>query len=146
MVPLFDADASALVSEPVIFARSNINKEDNPSGDDLLGYLQPFPMNGTGWHRCVYVLYEHAERIDFSAYLKGISAGQTFAVDKLSFRTLDFYQSFEKSMKPVSLSFFQTEWDLSVRRVFHDVLSNYSFLEVFIKHSVSSSYLVENKT
>lgn len=93
---------------------------DFTSGEDSLSYMQPFPMRNTGWHRCVYVLFEHKTPIDFK--LKSDS-DSTSALGERSFKAADFFSTYKNDLSPVGLSFFQTEWDLSVKEFFHDKLS-----------------------
>lgn len=78
-------------------------------------------MRGTGWHRCAYVLFEHENPIDFKIDYSGVSK-----LNKRDFKVSDFYLNNQESITPVGLAFFQTEWDLSVKDLFHNYLGKYS--------------------
>lgn len=111
------------------------------SGNELMDYVQPFPMNGTGWHRCVYILFEHSSPVSFK--LK--SEGNNFS--KRDFKCTDFVLAHQEQITPVGLSFFQTTWDLSVKKVFHDYLSNqfkclHFIFNIFSKDFFFNSFLL----
>jgi len=74
-------------------------------------------MRGSGWHRCAYVLFEHTKPLDFKLDNKN---GSKF--DARAFKTSQFYLNNQDAITPVGLAFFQTEWDLSVKNVFHNYL------------------------
>ncbi len=42
--------------------------DDVASGEQLVDYLQPFPVRGTGFHRHVFVLFQHPHKLDFSPF------------------------------------------------------------------------------
>lgn len=44
-----------------IYLRGNIPGNQIDKGETLCTYLPPFPPNGTGWHRCVFLLYKHQQ-------------------------------------------------------------------------------------
>ena len=98
-----------------------MKNNDSTTGEDSLSYMQPFPMRNTGWHRCVYVLFEHKKPIEFN--LKPNSNSSSLLGER-SFKAADFFQTYKNDLSPVGLSFFQTEWDLSVKEFFHNKLSN----------------------
>lgn len=54
----------------MIIFRGNIPGNQLKSGEVICDYLQPFPMRGTGYHRCVFVLYKQDKKIDFSSLKK----------------------------------------------------------------------------
>jgi large subunit ribosomal protein L38 len=87
-------------------------------GKSIVNYLPPFPMRGTGWHRCVFIVYEHDAPIEFDEI-----HCENFDLAKRAFKTLDFYLKYQKQITPVGLSFFQCQWDASVKKIFHDKLS-----------------------
>ena len=74
-------------------------------------------MRGTGWHRCVYILFEHNTPIDFD-----LKNGKDFSSRSVKFSSI--YEKNKQSLMPVGLSFFQTEWDLSVKNVFYNHFGN----------------------
>jgi large subunit ribosomal protein L38 len=78
-------------------------------------------MRGTGWHRCVFLLFEHKNKIEFDFNNKNSDSSSLFS--KRNFKTLEFYLNYQKELIPVGLSFFQTEWDLSVKNFFYNYLS-----------------------
>jgi large subunit ribosomal protein L38 len=90
----------------------------------MFNYLPPFPMKGTGWHRCAYILYEHEKQVDYNEFF---GQKQKHELDSRKFKTLDFYKKYQEEITPVSFLFFQSQWDASVRHTFHHVLSNFSF-------------------
>jgi large subunit ribosomal protein L38 len=51
----------------IFYFRGNIPGNQIDKGETLCSYLPPFPANGTGWHRCVFLLYKHQKgQINFS--------------------------------------------------------------------------------
>ena len=104
-----------------IYFRGNITNRDTNSGNELMRYVQPFPMRGTGWHRCVYLLFEHQKPLDFN-----ITSTETDKVlfKEREFKTEHFYSTYKNELTPVGLCFLQTQWDLTVRDFFHNQLSN----------------------
>ena len=78
-------------------------------------------MRGTGWHRCVFIMFEHNTPIDFG--FNDVENTNQISFEKRSFDSKEFFSKYERSITPVGLSFFQTEWDLSVRNFFHNTLS-----------------------
>lgn len=87
------------------------------TGTELVDYMQPFPMRGSGWHRCVYLLLEHESPIQFD-----LEKSDGKFLKKRSFNVKSFLNKHKEAVVPVGLSFFQTEWDLSVRDFFHKTL------------------------
>lgn len=43
----------------IFIFRGNIPGNQIDKGETLCSYLPPFPANGSGWHRCVFLLYKH---------------------------------------------------------------------------------------
>jgi large subunit ribosomal protein L38 len=104
-------------------SRANINLEKKSDEKELFSYLPPFPMKGTGWHRCAFILYEHEEPVDYGNYF--IQDKNEHELDLRKFKTIDFYLKHQEKITPVSYLFFQTQWDESVRKTFHDKLSKF---------------------
>ena len=51
----------------IYHSRGNIPGTQIDKGETLCSYLPPFPPNGSGWHRCAFILYKHAKGpINFS--------------------------------------------------------------------------------
>ena len=94
---------------------------------ELFSYIPPFPMKGTGWHRCAFVLYEHEEPLNYDSYFT--QAKNQHELDLRKFKTFDFYLKHQEKITPVSYCFFQTQWDKSVRKTFHQILSKYNIFE-----------------
>lgn len=104
--------------EMLLWFVGNVQNNDINSGQELMEYIQPFPMRGTGFHRCAFVLYEHKSKIEFDLNQK--TSDSSF--QKRCFSAKKFFNKHASSLTPVGLSFFQTQWDLSVRDVFHNNL------------------------
>ena len=50
-----------------LYSRGNIPGNQIDKGETLCSYLPTFPAKGTGWHRCVFMLYKHQHgRINYS--------------------------------------------------------------------------------
>jgi large subunit ribosomal protein L38 len=99
-----------------------MKNNDFNSGQNKIEYMQPFPMRNTGWHRCVYILFEHSKPIDFNI-LQENKNNSSSSLKERSFKAADFHLNYKNDITPVGLSFFQTEYDLSVKNFFHNVLS-----------------------
>lgn len=97
----------------------NIKGSDISTGDELASYLQPFPPFGTGYHRYAFILYKQEGRIDLSSELR------TKATDlqERTFNTFSFYSRFQDALTPAGLSFFQSDYETSLRDFFHNVLN-----------------------
>ena len=81
-------------------------------------------MRGSGWHRCVYVLFEHDGPIDVASEFASKSASSSSSpFPARSFNMSEFYVRHQEAITPVGLAFFQSEWDMSVKRVFHSHFS-----------------------
>ena len=51
----------------IIDFSGNIPGNEIDKGETLCSYLSPFPADGSGWHRCVFLLYKHQKGpINFS--------------------------------------------------------------------------------
>ena len=65
----------------------------------------------------------------FLIIVSQISKTQSFfhsfstALRKRTFETFEFLRKYQDDMTPVGLAFFQAEYDETVRRTFHDILS-----------------------
>lgn len=99
--------------------RGNIEGNDMKSGQEIVPYIRAFPPKGTGYHRHIFVLYKQEKKLDFSEFK--ISADSD--LEKRTFQTLDFYRKFQDDLTPAGLSFFQSDYDESVRDFFHETLS-----------------------
>lgn len=95
----------------------NIPEDKVNNGKVLCDYLQPFPARGTGYQRFVFVLYKQDVKFDFSKEKRSSNC-----LKERTFKTYDFYKTYEDVMTPTGLCFFQATWDDSVSDVFHKVL------------------------
>lgn len=41
---------------------------DLSKGEEMVPYIQPIPVKGTGYHRIAFVLFRHKKKIDFSHF------------------------------------------------------------------------------
>ncbi|XP_059145544.1 large ribosomal subunit protein mL38-like [Physella acuta] len=97
----------------------NIPGKNVDQGEVICDYLQPFPPKGVGFLRYVFVLYKQKGKIDFKDLQRSKNC---VSLRERSFNTLEFYRNHENHLTPAGLSFFQSEWDKSVKSVFHNVL------------------------
>ncbi|KAK3085551.1 hypothetical protein FSP39_005213 [Pinctada imbricata] len=88
-------------------------------GEELCNYLPPFPLQGTGAHRYVFILFKQNEKIDFTSEKR---PDNCISLDQRTFQTAEFYKHYEDDITPAGISFFQCEYDESVRDVFWDIL------------------------
>jgi hypothetical protein len=97
-------------------------------------------MKGTGWHRCAFILYEHEEPVDYGNYFT--QDKNEHELDLRKFKTIDFYLKHQEKITPVSYLFFQTQWDESVRKTFHDKLSKLKtfFYNLLFEHEIVFRY------
>jgi len=115
---------------------ANIKGSDISSGQQLFNYLQPFPPHGTGYHRYAFVLYKQEQHIDVSGFTNDQS---TTNLSERSFNTYDFYQKHQENLTPAGLSFFQSDWDASLRDFYHNTLNmkepryEYEFMAPYIQ-------------
>lgn len=69
-----------------------------------------------------------------NAFVKGIfceiwttepwaAVSSSHSLAERTFSTLDFYRKHQDSMTPAGLAFFQSQWDESVTKTFHETLS-----------------------
>ncbi|ELT90673.1 hypothetical protein CAPTEDRAFT_150382 [Capitella teleta] len=106
-------------SEYLHWLIGNIPEGDVSKGDVLCDYLQPFPARGTGFHRFVFVLMQQDGRLDFSGQQR---SPQCHSLEERTFKTADFLSQHQGHLTPKGLSFFQSEYDDSVRDIFHKTL------------------------
>ncbi|CAF3728779.1 unnamed protein product [Adineta steineri] len=100
----------------------NIPGNQIDKGETLCSYLPPFPPNGSGWHRCVFLLYKHENGPINYSEVYGSLPGNSVSLEKRTFRTFDFFNKLCSQLRPISLAFFQVTWDASVKDIFHNVL------------------------
>lgn len=82
-------------------------------GEEVLSYLQPIPLKGTGYHRVAFVVFRHDKplSLDFSCLSETLD-GRIFSMPH-------FYKQNEEQITPSSLSFFQTTYDISCKEQLH---------------------------
>lgn len=97
----------------------NIPGSDVTKGEELCNYIQPFPANGTGYHRYVFILFKQEKKIDFSKMKRPKNCT---SLEDRTFSTLEFYRNLQDEMTPAGLSFYQSEYDDSVKNVFWNIL------------------------
>lgn len=61
--------------------------------------------------------------MDFSS-LK-LSADDYVNLEKRTFKTYDFYRQYQDDITPAGLAFYQTNYDKSLTKFYHEVLSKY---------------------
>jgi len=106
-------------SEYVHWLVGNIPGCNVAGGELLVDYLQPFPVRGTGFHRHVFLLFQQNKRLDLSKWKRQQPCN---SLDVRTFKTSQFFEEYRSDLTPKGLAFFQSEWDESVRHVFHNVL------------------------
>lgn len=103
-------------AEYVHWLVGNIPGSNISAGDQLVDYIQPFPAKGTGWQRYIFVLFEQNNRIDFTKHIRTSPCNN---LQSRTHSTTEFFSSYRDHLTPKGLAFFQSEWDESVRQVFH---------------------------
>ncbi|XP_068209894.1 large ribosomal subunit protein mL38 [Palaemon carinicauda] len=98
----------------------NIPGGDVSKGDVICDYLQPFPPRGVGYQRMVFLLYKQEGPIDFSKYQR---QAPCLELRERTFSTLDFYSELQDEMTPAGISWFQSDWDSTLMKVFHQKLN-----------------------
>ncbi|XP_053702900.1 39S ribosomal protein L38, mitochondrial [Synchiropus splendidus] len=89
------------------------------SGEELCHYLPPFPARGTGFQRYIYVLFKQDRTINYQEETRTLPCHSL--MDR-TFKTAEFYRKHQDHMTPAGLAFFQSQWDESVTKTFHDTL------------------------
>ncbi|KAJ2950030.1 hypothetical protein O0L34_g11368 [Tuta absoluta] len=97
---------------------ANIPGNHIEKGDNIVEYLRPFPLKGTGYHRYVFVLYKQDGRVDYDVPKVNSSS----RLEDRTFVTRDWYQKYQDNITPAGLAFFQSDWDHTVKDFFHNVL------------------------
>nr|XP_023011509.1 39S ribosomal protein L38, mitochondrial-like [Leptinotarsa decemlineata] len=106
-------------SEYIHWFVGNIPGNAIEKGETLIEYLQPFPPKGTGYHRLIFVLYKQEKELDFSSFKR---EGLCLDLSQRTFSTYNFYKNNQDDLTPAGLAFFQTDWDPSLKKFYHDVL------------------------
>uniref|UniRef100_T1GAU4 Uncharacterized protein n=1 Tax=Megaselia scalaris TaxID=36166 RepID=T1GAU4_MEGSC len=95
---------------------SNIPNGDVAKGETIASYVQPFPAKGLGYQRVVFTLYKQNAKVDFSSFK--LADGEN-GKERL-FSTRNFYKQFQDEITPAGLSFFQSSWDKSLTKFYHN--------------------------
>ncbi|XP_055380790.1 39S ribosomal protein L38, mitochondrial [Condylostylus longicornis] len=93
----------------------NIPNGGIKNGEEICKYLQPIPAKGFGFQRNVFILFRQSKLIDFQKF-KNKSFNDL--LDR-HFNVLEFYREHQENITPAGLSFFQSEWDESVTKIFN---------------------------
>ncbi|KAG6455034.1 hypothetical protein O3G_MSEX009012 [Manduca sexta] len=97
---------------------ANIPGNSIEKGDELVEYLRPFPLKGTGYHRYVFVLYKQNDRVLYD--IPKVVASSP--LQDRTFVTRDWYKKHQDVITPAGLAFYQCDWDESVKDFFHNTL------------------------
>lgn len=95
---------------------------NNPNGvseyDELCDYLPVHGIEGFGYSRYVFLVFQHDSKLDSStSKIDGFSLmSRKFELEKL----LNTHKNI--NMVPVGLSWFQTTWDITSNSIFHNYL------------------------
>ncbi|XP_038632424.1 39S ribosomal protein L38, mitochondrial isoform X2 [Scyliorhinus canicula] len=106
-------------SEYVHWLVGNIPGNAVSEGEDICHYFPPFPAKGTGYHRCIFIIFKQDELIDFK---EDFRPSPCHSLNFRTFKTFDFYKKHQDLMTPAGLAFFQCRWDESVTHIFHNLL------------------------
>lgn len=104
---------------------TNIPGDNVGEGDVLVQYMPPVPAAGTGYHRNVLILLEQTERMHYDGVKRVGRPVLDRGLENLNerlFCTHTFHQQHSSHLTPKAMSFFQSEWDESVRSYYRNVL------------------------
>ncbi|XP_019640401.1 PREDICTED: 39S ribosomal protein L38, mitochondrial-like [Branchiostoma belcheri] len=113
----------------------NIPGSDISKGETVCEYFPPFPPQGTGYHRFVFILFKQEGPLDYSMERR---PAPCHSLRRRTFHTFEFYRDRQDQLTPAGLNFFQCQWDQSVRDTFRSVLNmpepifEYDFPKPFI--------------
>lgn len=117
---LVNLDSQFGDSDPVChWMVSNIRKEkENTVYDEIISFLPPYAFRGFGYHRYVFLLLKQSKK-------RSVDKIEDFVLSK---RIINFSKLIaDEKSDPVGLMWFQSTWDETCRKTFHDILSE-SFL------------------
>lgn len=101
-----------------MIANIRSSKDENVIYDEICDYLPVFGIRGFGYSRYVFLVLRHDTLLDVES--------NRICDLSLTSRKFDAVRFLDKNqdtgLKPVGLSWFQTTWDISSNRVFHDKL------------------------
>ncbi|KAL7745327.1 hypothetical protein ACLKA6_015347 [Drosophila palustris] len=119
---------------------SNIPNGKIGEGEVLAEYLPPFPPRGFGYQRMVFVLYKQVSRLDLGKHK--LDAKDHTNLEKRSFSTLEFYRQHQDELTPAGLAFYQSNWDESLTKFYHNVLQ---IKEPVYEYDFPKPYLADQK-
>lgn len=92
---------------------------DLSQGDTLMPYLPPVSPMGTGIHRFVFSLYTHPQPLPMGV-AKPVGVAREDWLQHRLFSSSRFLAT--HPVKPYTFSFFQSQWDRSVRHAYQHIL------------------------
>ncbi|XP_017893238.1 39S ribosomal protein L38, mitochondrial [Ceratina calcarata] len=90
-------------------------------GERIMDYFKPIPARGAGYYRYVFILYKQNQPLDYGEYKKTEPCLQ---LNERNWNTLEFYRKYQDHLTPAGLSFFQSDWDFTVKEFFHTELDS----------------------
>ncbi|XP_032900417.1 39S ribosomal protein L38, mitochondrial [Amblyraja radiata] len=106
-------------SEYVHWLVGNIPGNAISKGEQVCHYFPPFPAKGTGYHRCIFILFKQDKAINFE---EDSRPNPCLSLKMRTFKTFDFYKKHQDLLTPAGVAFFQSCWDESVTHIFHNLL------------------------
>lgn len=96
------------------------NKNSVTNSETVIKYLPIYGIKGLGYHRFVFVLYQHNRPLNMEQI-------NDFVLENRKFDAFKFMTSHGSDLKltPIGISWFQTVWDYSSQKVLHDFLGIY---------------------
>ncbi|KAL9886260.1 mitochondrial ribosomal protein L38 isoform 1-T1 [Glossina fuscipes fuscipes] len=135
-----DSYPAAQNKEIVHWFIANIPNGEVSKGEVLIDYLQPFPPKGIGFQRFVFVLYKQKKKIDFNSFKMDKMSNNH--LEKRTFKTLDFYRQYQDEITPAGLAFYQTDYDNSLTKFYHEVLN---MKEPIYEYDFPNIYMADQK-
>jgi hypothetical protein len=94
----------------------NVHSRNGP-GHEQYSYLPAFGIQGLGYHRYAFLLFRHASAVHLDSAVTGN------VLHDRQFNPLDFVKTnADLQMTPVGLSWFQSTYDATCKRIFHETL------------------------
>ncbi|KAE9550323.1 hypothetical protein FO519_006455 [Halicephalobus sp. NKZ332] len=94
---------------------SNI-PDGSDEGETIVPYVPPIPFKGTGYHRVVFILFRHQEKISLDEFKK-----EKMDFGERVFKLNRFFKQRENEITPSGLNFAQFRWDESVDKVLDEI-------------------------
>ncbi|CAK9802431.1 39S ribosomal protein L38, mitochondrial [Anthophora plagiata] len=88
-------------------------------GDQLMDYLTPIPARGVGYYRYIFVLYKQNQHLNYTEFKR---VQPCLHLKERNWNTLEFYRKYQDYLTPAGLAFFQSDWDPTVKEVYHSAL------------------------